>query len=390
MKITLPKEEIEKFLNLSSYIDISDESIKYSPVTEFIKIEIKKGFCKMTLTSVKNYISYTFVLKTKEEDCEILLSYTKLKTFYSIERKETLIIDYSETKTNLTDGKFKSSYQKKEDVLIKDFPVQPILSGLPVLKADKVLIERLLISKKYILDEKKDKLRPIFNVTSIKDNMVLSTDAHISCIFKLDSIFSDKLCTFTPKEIGIIKNFDFFDYIITDNWNIIKNKTVIFGSKIIEGLDTGSIHGAINQFLELIDKSKYMRINVDQFYNFCKSVKPNVKDETLNTQLEVTENGILLSYSDIQNSYEANEIIDSEIIGYPIGYKILFIQSAIVKVLDSLNESVINLSECIDSNGNKNYIAFWLNSDKSFSSICSKGFEVKNEIKRQEEAIDGD
>lgn len=382
MKITLQKSEIEKFLELASYVDLTPNEIIYLPITEFIKVEINKGFCKMTLTSQNSFISYLFSVQI-QESANFLISYVNLKKFYSTtKRKEQLIITDTETKTTFSDGNFTSNYQKPESIKLENFPTQPIITGLKFKRIDRVAINQLNTAKKYILPESKDKLRPILNVASIKPieqgSFLLASDSQISCLYKLNSDFD--FSVLYAKEISLVNNFEYFDFITTENWNIIKYKTIVYGNRLSDEINPGSIHETIFKFIKMLDKKAYIKLNVDQFYDFCKSVKSFVKDETVNSSLEVKDGKIELSYIDVQNSIDLHQNIDSETFGYKEGYRICFVQNNIVKVLDSLESKLINISECVDERGGKNFIGFWLDTDENFHSICSKGMEiVKND-----------
>ncbi len=383
MKITIPKSELEKFLELASYVDVTTENIIYSPITEYILIQINKGFAKMTLTSQNSYIQYTFSIQSSETQT-LLISYIELKHFFTDKRGEQITLTQTDNKIKISDGKSHSYHIIKSGIEINLYPTQPNISGVKSLRIEKKLIDRLVVSRKYILDEKKDKLLPIFNLASIKSNLLLSSDKQISCLFTLDSEF--EFTIFSIKEINLISNFDFFDYIKTDNWNIIKYKTIVFGSKIREDISPGLIHEKILEYTQILDKKKYLKLNVEQLFGFCKYIKNKAKDPNVNSYLEVKKDGIELSYQDRANSIEEYKTLDGTAIGFSDGEKICFVQGNVSKVLDSLNEDWINLSWCIESNGVRNYFGFWLESDPSFHSICSKGFEVESEIDRVQSA----
>jgi hypothetical protein len=380
-KLQFQSTELQKFLDLSAYTRLTPENVLYSPITEYIKIELNKGFCKLTLTSNETFVQYTFSVSIQSKET-LLISYLNLKKFFSNIRKEITTISETENKVTFTDGSFTSSYTKDPSILLSNFPVQPDISKIEFRRIGKDLINKLKVSKKFILPEAKDKLRPVLNLASIKENLLLSTDAHISCLYELNEDFG--FATFSPKEIDLISNFDYFDYFQLLNWNIIKYKTILFCNKLQEGLDSGQIHKTVRSFVELVDKEKVIRINVVQLYDFCKSVKSYEKDSTVNSYLQIADGYISLSYHDIVNSIELHQEAQAEITGYSVGYKICFVQSKISKVLESLEDSVINLSECVQTDGSRNYMAFWLNSDSKFHSICSKGFEA---VKDQTESV---
>ena len=386
LKLQLPKAELEKFISLSSYIDLTSESITYAPITEYIKIEIKRGFCKMTLTSQYSFVSYTF--STQEADCVFFLSYTKLEKFFKEKRRETLTITQTESKTTLSDSVFSSSYPANLELNFDTFPKQPLIAGLKLQKIERQFIEYLIISKKYVMPEAKDKLVPILNLVSIKNvnngGLMLSSDRHISSLFNTTPFIPTELMFFSLKEIDLVSNFEFFDYIKTFSWNIIKYKTILFGRRYNEDIVAGQMHEQILKYTEYLEKTYFLRINADQFFSFCKAVKNDAKDDTVNSRLEViSDSELSLTYFDKANNVELHQKIDCVSNGYEIGYSILFVHSKIIKVLDSLKDSTVNLSEC-NVNGNKGYIGFWLDSDANYVSICSKGFEQKSETEIQE------
>jgi len=271
----------------------------------------------------------------------------------------------------LSDGEFDSKYSINPSIEIKEFPAIPNTSGLSFKRIERKLINQLITSKKFILSEKKDKLRPILNLSSIKGKTMLASDAHISCVFEMEEDFG--FVFFSPTEIDLVNKFEYFDYAMTESWNVIKFKTIVFGSRYAEGVDPGFVHGVISNFISTLDKKCFMKLNVKQFYNFCKDVKPYVKDDTVNSILEVCKDSIKLSYEDEANGIlEKHKMVDAQISGFEIGYKISFVQSSIVKVLDSLDSDLINISECVSSDGSRNFIGFWLDSDPSFPNIASK------------------
>ncbi len=375
MKIQLPKQEIEKFLELCQYVDVTSESIVYSPITEFIKIELKNGFCKLVLTSSSNFIQYAFFCEDKSNTI-LLVSYFLLKKFYSNKRKDILIISDTEKKTNVSDGVFSLNYIKPIGIELSNCYTQPNTSGLNYSRISKKNIDLINISKNYIKAENKDKLIPFLNHSNILGNKLLSSDAHISFLYKLDEEFPYMF--FSKLEIELIRNFDYFDYNLMDNWNIIKYGNIVFGKRIIDGI-TPLLYEQINSYISYSDKKKVLKVNSDQFTEFCKSVKSFIVDDTINSYLEVSEKGVELSYEDKKNSIDRlSQIIDCQNSGYEIGYKICFVHSSIVKVLDSIKSNTINISECIEPNGRNEYICFWLDSDSNFHSICSKGFQMPN------------
>lgn len=374
MKISIPKSEIEKFLQLSSYVNVTSESVTYLPITEYIKFEINKGFCKLTLTSSSNFVSYMFSLASAEK-IDMLVSIFEIKKFYSgPKRKDILTISENDKGIiTLSDGSFTSKALKKSD--LSPYPPIPSLSGLNLRRVNKKTIDQLFVSKKYILLETKDKLRPLFNNASILGNLLLSTDMIISCLYKLDEEFDFSF--FSIKEIDLVSNFEYFDYSKLENWNIIKYKTIIYGNKYSEQIEPGSVHKAIQNSVDILNKTNFIRLNVEEFYDFCKSVKPYVVDSNINSYLEVIEDEeVNLVYEDIKNSIDVRVSMPAEIVGFESGYKIWFFQNLIIKVLDSLDSHVINISECVENlSGDvvrKNYIGFWLETDKDFHSICSK------------------
>ena len=379
MKISLPKSELEKFLELSNYTDLTPDSISYTPISEYILVQINRGFCKMTLTSNTSFVNYTFSISSIENQ-EFLISYLNLKKYFSVPRQDSITINDQELKISISDAIFTSSANKDVSIKIEEFPKIPQLAGINYKRINSKVIEQLKISRKYIMPENKDKLRPILNLISIKGDYMLSSDMQISCLFSLgESIQSEgELTVFSKKEIDLISNFDYFDYSKTNSWNIVKYKTIIYGSRLNDGIESGSMYEMMKLFVQSVDKDKVLKVNVKQFTNYCKSIKPYIKDETVNSYLEVlSENKIKLSYIDLANAIdEQKQEVDCLNLGYEIGYKICFSQANIVKVLDSLNSDLINISECQSEDGKRNYIGFWLDNDSSFHSICSKGFEA--------------
>jgi len=366
--IQLQKSELEKFLSLSSYTNLTSECIQLMPDTEYIKIELKRGFCTMSVSSVNSFVSYMFST-TNNEDLTILVSILHLREFLKGKRKDIITIDDSETTTLITDGSFKLSKVKKSDIKLEHFLILPVIKGIEYLRIERSTILKIIVSKKYI--ELKDKLRPILNGSSIKGKQLLSTDSTISCFYELDSEYSFSF--FNQKDMELISEFDYIDYCKTENWNLIKYKTIVYGSRLTEGLQPGLMHEQINSFVKILDKSNTIRVNVEQFYDFCNSIKSSAKDMTVSTLLTIVENGIKLSYEDVKNNIEeASQIISAKVTGYEIGYSFKIYQFQIMKVMDSLNSEWINISECVEPNGNKGYIGFWLEEDKSFHSICSK------------------
>ena len=373
MKITLPKSELEKFLNLSSYLKISNESISFSPITEYILVNIKNGFCKFTLTTTGNFVTYMFSTSHQTQE-NFLLSYTELKKFYSSKRSDNLII----TETKISDGTFNSKHIVKDDIKIELFPSVTSISGLQSKRISKATINQILVSKKYIKEESKDKLIPTYNHSNILGKQILSSDGFISFLYSLPIEENLEFIFFSSSEIDLIRNFEYFDYIKTDNWNIIKYKTIVFGKRLIEGVSP-AFFPLLKRYIEILKKDVKITIPVERFYDFCKTVKTYTKDETVNSYLTILENGIRLSYTDHQNAIELDEIISCNQVGFEVGYRICFTQSVLLKVFDSLGSDYINLSECVEENGNKGYIGFWLDSDPNFHSICSKGFELQKQ-----------
>ncbi len=375
-KISLPKQELEKLISLLEYTNINPETVSFFPISGYALIQIKRGFCKITLSSERNFLIYNF--STTEQDNTILLNIFKLRDYLSTKRGANITITDSEEKCSLSDGIFTIAHGKETGISIGIFPKLPEIKGVDFKRVDKKLINQLSSSKKFVLPENKDKLRPIFNLSSIKGNLMLSSDGHISCIYKISEAIGE-FSVFSKKEVDLVENFDFFDYFKLENWNLIKYKTIVYGNLLSEYIDPGTIHETIETFVSATDKTKIIRVNVEQFYDFCKSIKSQAKDQTVNSYLQIKEGKVELSYNDKQNSIEAHQLIDSKNQGYEIGYKICFVQNSLIKVLDSLKSEYINISECIVEDGFgvkvKPYITFWTDNDESFHSVCSKGFE---------------
>lgn len=366
-KISLPKLELEKFLALSSYTNLTTECIQLLPDTEYIKVDLKRGFCNLSLTSVSSFVTYMFSCQDQQE-ATLLISIIHLREFLKGKRKDIITIQDEAAKTIFSDGNFKLSKPKNIEIKIEYFTQIPTSKGLPYKRFNRDIILKLIQSKKYV--ELKDKLRPLLNMSSIKVDKLLATDGTISCFYSLSEKFDFEVLSI--KEIDLISEFEYVDYCKTDNWNIIKYKTIVYGSRLTEGLNPGQLHETIEGMISILDKSKIIKVNVDQLYDFCNSIKSSHKDPTVASLVEVSSDGLILSYEDKQNSIEAAQPITATIIGYEVGYSFKIYQFQIMKVMDSLNSEWINISECISENGSKSYIGFWLDSDPSFHSICSK------------------
>ena len=145
----------------------------------------------------------------------------------------------------------------------------------------------------------------------------------------------------------------------------------MYGQRLPEGLNPGNIHKQFFTYVDVLDKTKVIKCNVDQLYDFCNTVKASHKDSTVSSIIEVVDGGVMMYYEDGQNKVKVKQPVSATVVGYDIGYSFKIFQFEIMKVMDSLNSEWINISECIDQRG-VGYIGFWLDSDPSFHSICSK------------------
>ena len=387
-KIQLPQLEIKKFLDLASYVKCNATLM---PITEYIKLDIKRGLVTMIFSNETNIVMYSFAVESSIPNCSILISYLELVKYYKEKRGAILFIkDYGKDdeknsgKQEFDDLDFKRSYKIPFDIVIETFPKIPTIPKSDQFsKIEKKVINMMDSGRRFVLDESKDKLRPIFNNINIKDGLLVSTDRNISLIYS--NIGVDKFFSFTLNVSSFVSNFDYFDCYISleNNWMIIKNKTVIFCERLKELDDNNDwFFNTINSFTGIIDKKNKIRISVKGFYDFCKSSIPYIKEETVNSKLLILDNGkVELTYSCEGNESgkmiedEVRKIVDAEVIGYEKGFSFLFSQKQIMKVLEGLNKEILNISECVESNGRKGYIAFWLEGDDTFHSICSKGIE---------------
>lgn len=366
-KLTFQKSEIEKFLSMISYISLTPDTIKFSPIMEYILLNIKNGYCTLTATSNSSYIKYMFACENA--DSSILVNYTKLSKFYSEKRKDTLTITYSETdsKVILSDGLSTIQYSNAIEAILLNFPPQPILRGIKFTNLSSLVIKQLNVSKKFVLPEKRDSLRPFLNHSMIKDNHILASDNFISFFYELPEYFEYN--AISDKEISFINNFENVEYSKLDNWSIIKHKTIIFGNKLKENLDCGFVFEAITRAISFLDKTKYMKIDSDQLYSFCKSVKSYAIDLTVNCYLEIQNEYVNMTYDDILNDIHFNTKVDCISVGYENGYKIALSWEKIQLALDGIESKYINISEVTGTN----YFGFWLENDSNFNAICTKG-----------------
>lgn len=366
-KLTFQKSEIEKFLSMISYISLTPDTIKFSPIMDYILLNIKNEYCTLISTSNSSYIKYMF--PCGEKDCTILISYTKLSKFYSEKRRDTLIVTYSETdsKVILSDGLSSMQYSNSIEAIILNFPKQPVLRGLKFTNLSSLVIKQLNVSRKFVLPEKKDSLRPALNHSLIKGNNILASDNFISFFYNLPESFEYN--AFSEKEILFINNFENVEYCKLDNWNIVKHKTIIFGNKLKENLDCGMLFEAIAKAISFLDKTKYLKIDSDQLYSFCKSIKSLAIDLTVNCYLEVQDKFVNMTYDDVLNDVHFNTKVDCISVGYEVGYKISLSWEKIQLALDGIDSKYINISEV---NGT-NFFGFWLENDSNFNAICTKG-----------------
>lgn len=370
MKITLQTSEIQKFISLANYgVAPTPASVQILPISEYILCSIKNGFCKLNITSNIGFVQYMF--SADVPDNTFLLSFFLIQKLLKNSKSANITI----TDKKISDGITNIGNEIPDTIIIQNFPSQPVYSGTKAINIDQSVINKLKISKKYISTDKS--LHNWYIYSLLKDGFMLSSDGCISAMVS-NSGLKDSMI-FSLQEIGLISNFESFSLINLPNWNIIKYKTVVFGNKLVEfvgGLDALSgIFTTINQFISFTEKNKVLKINVEQFYDFCKSVKDFSKDDTICSSLTVVDSGVKMEYNDISNRVVVDRIISCNNIGYELGYKIMFIQEKIMKVLDSLSQTNINLSEVIMPGGLKNQICFWLEEDPTFHSICSKGYD---------------
>ena len=377
-KINLIKSEIEKFIKLSLYVGITNENVSYFPYSEFVLLEINKGFGKFTLTSGGCFIIYNFLYSDSKVSHCLLFPYLDLKNYISSKKHENIVITDFQNEIVISDGRDVFTYEKVYEDLDKkelkykfeNYPKIPNYKNLEVKRFDKQFLDCITISKKFIKPENKDRLIPALNHTLIKDNNIIASDAHISFHYKTNN--ENPFMFFSKVEMDLFDNFDYIDYCCNEGWNIIKHKTIIYGKRLEEGVQP-VLFDQLKHYISILDKSSFFKIKKEDLLGYCEYIKPFIKDATVNSYLEVVENGLKLYYNN--SPKPPNRTINAEIIGYKVGYKICFVQSNIYKVLDSLHSDTINISECLNENGDRNFIGFWLDENPSFHSICSKGFE---------------
>lgn len=350
-------------MSVASYIDVSNvkETI---PITSQIRIEIIFGQCTLTKSNMVDFVVYSF--ETDEEDIEMLVNEDKLRKFLSYSTRDTILIVESENSFIFDDGTNKPIHAK-EIFKFSDFPSIPKLKPENSIVFDKKLISMLNVAKIFVST---DELRPTFLYVHIKEDMIFSTTLVLNYTNKVGKPYTDNVISLTPKECKLMDNFERVDYYFNDNFSILKCGDIYYGCRIKS--DVKDMSESFINFNKTIQKNKYIKILIADFYNFCNSTIINIKgikDCFVNANLEIISNSeIKLSFID-EGVLNNTIVINAQIKDMPIGYKFSFSQSDLFQLLGTLPYQNICISPL---ENNENQIGIWSDKDENLIVITSK------------------
>lgn len=359
MKVTLPILQVKEFLKLASYVESDSLLIEQNPEYGHIKIEVIMGTCFLTKVNINKFAVYSF--ETEEDDCRMLILEDDLKSFVSTSKRDTIQINDEETTVSFFDGYNNPKFSKISKVDIKTFPK---IVKLPkeFIRIEKDVINCLDVSKNYIGD---DKLRPFVLYAHIKEDMVFATDAHVTIFNKLERKVSDKLISLSKTDIQFISNFDYIEFYFNDNFSIFKNGNCIYGSRLYENIS--DVSQLIKSFSSNIDKTKYVKILLSDYMNFCEStvaytkrVEREKKNYKSSSFLIISPTKVAFDYDDAENGIKNNLPVDVKIVGLEPGFEFKFRQKRIKEALENMPPCK---EVCISESNDKASFAFWVQNE---------------------------
>lgn len=359
MIVTLPILQVKEFLKLASYVEVDEFLIEQTPEYGHIKIEVIMGTCFLTKVNLNKFAVYSF--ETESDDCRMIVLEDDLKSFITTSKRDSVRIDDGEKNVSFYDGYNNPKFGKIERADVKNFP-KTVKLPKEFIRIEKDVINSLDISKNYIGD---DKLRPFVLYAHIKEDVVFATDAHVTILNKLERKVSDKLISLSKTDIQFISNFDYIEFYFNENFSIFKNGNCVYGSRFYENIS--DVTNTIKMFSSNIDKTKYFKILLSDFKNFCESTvaytkrvereKKNYKSSSVSV---IGKDKIRFVYDDAENSIENNLPIDAKIVDVSIGYEFKFAQKRIKEALDNMPTCK---EVCISESKDGSSFAFWVQNE---------------------------
>ena len=362
MTITLPQSQIKEFLKLSSYVVSDQILIDNNPNYGCIKVEIVFGMCFLSKTNQSEFVQFSFPIIA--EDTSFLIWEEHLKSLMEVSKKENIRIELKleHSTQDITDDYFTPKFGKQIGVDIKTYPKIPKPPKVGF-KLTKRILDVLSVAKDNI--EKKDNLRPFMNHVHIRESFIWATDGYVNFTYEFPEVLNFPLISLSELECNLISGFDECDIFLTDSFNIIKYKNCLYASRI--KVMEKDMTDLLLKFKSWVDKSKFVKVQVKDFKDFCastvsftKKIQKNFKNSGLKL---VRQDTIQFFYKDSENEIENVLEFPCVSIGLPDGYSFLFSHSRFLKVLDKFAYKEICLSDSENPTGGAAPFGIWIEED---------------------------
>lgn len=354
--ITLSVEKLKEFVALSKFI-VSDKS-EILPVVKYIKITILFNTVTMTKSNIKSFCQYTF--DTDSEDCEFLLEERILILFCQHSKGKNVKITIKDTTVILNDGYYKQKYVPSNHSIL-DFPKMPQTD----LETERIPKEVLDSFKCARMTTGQDTLFPMFMNVYSKDNYVFSSDKQRMYIKKFDLDIPEM--SLSKTECQLISNFNYIDFSKSENYNIHRFNSVVYGFVIQEDAKPFDI----GRFLNLNRRENYFSIKVEDLINFCDSTISIAGNTYCSSTISLQGNNCNIVYDNPERG-EMNEL-DVEIVREGDEFEFQFNPILWNEVLKSLPYDTITISD------EGPMLNLYNSNDKNYQGLIAKIFKQPNE-----------